>query len=248
MSLWLVGVVLVVLLVLWDRAARRHAPHVRGDVLFVFAHPDDEAMFFTPTLLYLRRLNIRCHFLCLSTGNFAGLGRVRSKELIESARYFGITSSNVTVVDHPSLQDGMEAVWDPSLVAAEVDRYLNRAGTIRTIVTFDVRGVSLHPNHVATYHGVKKLQDSLPQGITFCSLTTRPMLSKYTGVLSTVWYALVGEGLCDFRKKAVVVVRPPDALCSFQAMRRHASQMVWFRYLFVSFSSYTFGNELEALK
>jgi hypothetical protein len=37
-------------------------------VLLVIAHPDDEAMFFSPTLLTMRQLNIEVHVLCLSTG------------------------------------------------------------------------------------------------------------------------------------------------------------------------------------
>jgi GlcNAc-PI de-N-acetylase len=47
-----------------------------GALLVVIAHPDDEAMFFTPCL---RELSTQrpLHVLCLSTGDFAGLGQVR---------------------------------------------------------------------------------------------------------------------------------------------------------------------------
>ena len=37
-------------------------------VAVVFAHPDDESMFFIPTLLYLAKLQEKIHLLCLSTG------------------------------------------------------------------------------------------------------------------------------------------------------------------------------------
>ena len=43
-----------------------------SDALLVIAHPDDECMFFTPTLLGLQSQNVVVHVLCLSTGNFAG--------------------------------------------------------------------------------------------------------------------------------------------------------------------------------
>lgn len=48
--------------------------------MYVIAHPDDEAMFFVPSIVNLRQNN-RLYLLCLSTGNFAGLGRIREKEL-----------------------------------------------------------------------------------------------------------------------------------------------------------------------
>eukprot|EP00035_Acanthoeca_spectabilis_P037791 m.47445 g.47445 ORF g.47445 m.47445 type:complete len:102 (-) comp8864_c0_seq1:2284-2589(-) len=43
-----------------------------GTVLLVTAHPDDEAMFFGPTIARMRRLGHTVHILCLSTGNFEG--------------------------------------------------------------------------------------------------------------------------------------------------------------------------------
>ena len=43
-------------------------------VLLVTAHPDDEAMFFVPTILALQARSVRVHVLCLSTGEFDGLG------------------------------------------------------------------------------------------------------------------------------------------------------------------------------
>ena len=46
------------------------APASRSDldnVLLVIAHPDDEAMFFVPSMLHLRR-HFNVHVLCLSNG------------------------------------------------------------------------------------------------------------------------------------------------------------------------------------
>jgi len=37
-------------------------------VLLVVAHPDDESMFFAPTILQIRGSNIPLFILCLSTG------------------------------------------------------------------------------------------------------------------------------------------------------------------------------------
>jgi hypothetical protein len=37
-------------------------------VLFVIAHPDDEAMFFVPTVVQLVNSGVQVHLLCLSSG------------------------------------------------------------------------------------------------------------------------------------------------------------------------------------
>lgn len=40
-------------------------------VLFIIAHPDDECMFFGPTILhYTRKSNCMVYLMCLSTGKF----------------------------------------------------------------------------------------------------------------------------------------------------------------------------------
>jgi N-acetylglucosaminylphosphatidylinositol deacetylase len=57
----------------------------------VIAHPDDEAMFFTPAIVNLRESN-NLHLLCLSSGDYAGLGRTREKELDKAANMLGFKS------------------------------------------------------------------------------------------------------------------------------------------------------------
>ena len=53
-------------------------------VLLVIAHPDDEVMFFTPVLLTLMESNAQITVLCLSNGNYEGMGTIRTNELIKS--------------------------------------------------------------------------------------------------------------------------------------------------------------------
>lgn len=91
----------------------------RNVAVFVTAHPDDESMFFLPTIrAFLSRSaseagngdersssnssrgrssgwNGDVHLLCLSTGNADGLGPVRVKELEQCARVIGIDPRNV---------------------------------------------------------------------------------------------------------------------------------------------------------
>jgi N-acetylglucosaminylphosphatidylinositol deacetylase len=107
--------------------------------LLVIAHPDDECLFFAPTLLNLKNV----HVTCLSTGNTEGLGKVRSKEIKESCKVFSIAPDNVHQVDDELLRDSMEIVWDNDAVLnqvvpmikqleiEQVSNYLNQDSNIR---------------------------------------------------------------------------------------------------------------------
>ena len=57
-------------------------------------------MFFVPSIMNLKKSN-NLYLLCLSNGNFDGLGKIREKELHASAKYLGFIDSYV--VDHPNL-------------------------------------------------------------------------------------------------------------------------------------------------
>ena len=73
-------------------------------ICLLIAHPDDEAMFFAPTLLALTRPETGNHvkILCLSTGNADGLGETRKKELVKSGMTLGLRDEDdVFVVDNP---------------------------------------------------------------------------------------------------------------------------------------------------
>jgi N-acetylglucosaminylphosphatidylinositol deacetylase len=83
-------------------------------IILLIAHPDDEAMFFAPTLQALTAPHLGNHvkILCLSTGDADGLGAIRSKELIKSALMLGVRKpEDVYVMDDPRFQDGMQNEW-----------------------------------------------------------------------------------------------------------------------------------------
>lgn len=66
-------------------------------VLLVTAHPDDECMFFTPSIRKFIDEGFRVDLLCLSEGNFDGMGGERTIELRRSAEVLGIDS--VTIIN-----------------------------------------------------------------------------------------------------------------------------------------------------
>lgn len=74
-------------------------------ILLLTAHPDDEALFFGPTINALKRDNLvnkaEIYLLCLSIGNAEGLGIVRRLELERSLDVFGIDPEKRWIVDHP---------------------------------------------------------------------------------------------------------------------------------------------------
>ncbi|KAF9411553.1 N-acetylglucosaminyl-phosphatidylinositol de-N-acetylase, partial [Entomortierella beljakovae] len=76
-------------------------PITKSSIVIVIAHPDDEVMFFGPTLAELTKPENgnTVRVLCMSSGNHDGLGETRKKELVASCATFGIRESQVTVLE-----------------------------------------------------------------------------------------------------------------------------------------------------
>lgn len=227
-------------------------------------------MFFTPTLLGLQRQGVAVHVLCLSTGNFAGLGATRARELRASCTALGVAEGHVHCLDDPQLQDGPAHVWPPARVAALVHAHCHERGVSR-IITFDSGGVSGHPNHVAAYEGVRLLLAGgsslagwrLGKPLAAYSLHSTGALRKHLGL----WEVLVSLLLtlaCSLwrpspprpRHPAPVAPDGGPRLCCFVtmrparahvAMRAHGSQYVWYRKLYVLTSRYVWVNTLRAI-
>lgn len=123
--------------------------------LLVVAHPDDECMFFAPTIRCLRQQGYTLSLVCLSNGNSAGLGHVRVEELKRSCQILGIHSvhaleylnaicSSLKIISE--FKDGMKKEWDEDKIRIVFRKYSNG---MDAIYTFDRYGVSGHPNHCA---------------------------------------------------------------------------------------------------
>ncbi|PGH34987.1 N-acetylglucosaminylphosphatidylinositol deacetylase [[Emmonsia] crescens] len=272
-------------------------PSVRNKrICLLIAHPDDEAMFFAPTLLAMTRPELGNHLkiLCLSSGDADGLGHIRKKELKASALRLGLRNeSDVFVVDDPSrFPDSMTATWSasdistllasafapdlPSPSAAAVtangsSKSSNKppTATIDILVTFDQSGVSNHPNHRSLYHGARSFLQNLMKGksgyacpVTLYTLTSTSVLRKYIGVLDapvSMVHGLVGAVFDRKRASSTAQDRQPkrllfvsgisDWLAGVKAMvRAHKSQMVWFRWGWVSIGRYMVVNDLKREK
>jgi N-acetylglucosaminylphosphatidylinositol deacetylase len=143
-------------------------------VLFVIAHPDDECMFFGPTVLNFTKQNhCRVYLMCLSTGKNYGMGTVRKHELYKSCQMLGIDPSCIIVHNHSNLPDQMEAKWPIELVARLILNHIETYN-INTLVTFDKHGVSYHLNHCSIYYAIAHLsiEKKLPCGNVTKALKT----------------------------------------------------------------------------
>ncbi len=135
------------------------------------------------------------------------------------------------------------------------------------ILTFDHHGVSAHPNHISLPKGAAHLLRTLPTStpkkprLRLFALVTVPLREKYLGVLSPLLAkASIGDVAQVLRHtrahttlntdrdrgragRVVAVAGVEGYARAHRAMRQHWSQLVWFRWLYVSFSRYMWVNE-----
>ncbi|XP_073287961.1 uncharacterized protein [Primulina huaijiensis] len=214
----------------------------RRNVLLVIAHPDDESMFFAPTINYLISEGHNLHVLCMSTGDAEGKGNIRKEELYLASAILRIPVQQVKIVDHPDLQDGFGKMWNWNLLANIVDEE-TRAHSIDLIITFDDYGVSGHCNHRDVHQGVRKLLH-VTSGRHFevWKLVSIGIARKYSGIVD-IWLSILFSR-CQQNGQYQCLLNQ-DPVKSYSAMAQHSSQWVWFRKLFVLFSSYTYVNTLK---
>ncbi|VFQ94413.1 unnamed protein product [Cuscuta campestris] len=217
---------------------------IKRNVLLVIAHPDDESMFFTPTINHLISKGHNLHILCISTGNADGMGDARKQELYLAAATLKVSPHQVKVLDHPDLQDGFGKVWNSDLLAKIMKEEADN-NSIDVVISFDSYGVSGHCNHCDVHRGVRKLlQDASYKNVEAWELVSSNIFRKYIGPIDA-WLSLLYVKLHPNGKVHFLINGHPRR--SFAAMAQHLSQWVWFRKLFVSFSSYTYVNSLKKI-
>eukprot|EP00884_Botryococcus_braunii_P012724 jgi/Botrbrau1/21452/Bobra.0216s0060.1 len=216
-----------------------------GRIMLVTAHPDDEAMFFVPVVQSLRSMKLHIMLLCLSDGNARGKGWTRAAELSLACKQLNIKFFKIA--RDARLQDGMKTVWDKRVIASIVVEEIWRC-RIKTVITFDKRGMSGHPNHTAVYEGVRyMLSANNLAHIRVYAVESPSLLLKYSSFLSIpplLMYTFCQKNV--FGKDAACCI----SRCPWQsvaAMRMHQSQWNWYRKLFVLFASCTLVNMLQAL-
>ena len=200
---------------------------IRGKkILFLTAHPDDEIMFFYPTIKNLCECN-DLHLLCLSNGNYDKLGNIREKELNKICKSIKFKNFELS-----SFEDNIKKFWDSKNIEEIVTDYIKR-NKIDIIISFDKKGVSYHPNHISCYLGILRIKN-----VEVFYLETVNIFRKFIGLFDTI---NLNENEND------IIFTNLNILEVLYYMTFHWSQMKLFRFLFIIFSRYSYINNLKPI-
>ena len=237
------------------------------DITLVISHPDDEVMFFGPTLglLTIPDLNNTVSIVSFSSGNAQGLGELRKKELILSALNYKIPPNRVHIIDEESkFPDSMTVHWDQTEIAAVLDKILTAE---QAVITFDEQGVSGHTNHISVSKGVAKWAEEHQQSQVW-NLRSVPLARKYLMLFDAFISYYVEPGLIALHKhlygrleemgyewylpepvdrpRQITIVSRQEQYSQAKTImvEAHKSQMQWYRHGWILFSRYMIVNDL----
>lgn len=233
---------LVVLEKLRNDSERNVLQHFGDTTLMVVAHPDDELMFFGPTIKNLLRYDKSLVILCLTHG---GVDHKRAQELFQVAKALGPRVS-VKMIHNPMLPDDITIKWKTTEVVDHLRKHILESSLpIKTVITFDSYGVSGHPNHQAIHSAAKCLTNDLTMP-NFLALKSLSLLRKYTSFVDSVYTYLCNNYLSTQANSTIILSVDLIEYSSLKSLLQlHESQMVWFRKLYMTFSRYMFINDLE---
>ncbi|KAL2845861.1 glycan biosynthesis protein [Aspergillus pseudoustus] len=235
------------------------------NIVFVTAHPDDETLFFSPTVLYHRHdPRVTRSLLVISSGNYNGIGDVRESEIHNSCAALGIALDRCMVLDHPALQDNPKAWWDEVVLRQTFEPYIKK-WKADLIITFDNGGISGHINHRAVSAAVRNYVLNTPEAPQAFMLDSTFLLRKYSSLLDLVPSALpfatrifqalllpppgraaIAAGVTQYNS-ALIVSPWRTYLESRAAFGQHHSQYSWDRVLYLVVSRYMWFNTLERI-
>jgi len=171
--------------------------------------------------------------------------------------------------------DSMTRMWDKNLIARllgstfapkfghERKNNIKPTANIDILVTFDSNGVSSHPNHISLYLGARSFIQALtttesewPSPVDLYTLTSVGIVRKYSAFMDFIPTLLSSLGFNNQDKE-----RPESLVFMNQLVGRgaygtawsamtqaHRSQMVWFRYGWITLSRYMTINDLRLEK
>ena len=157
----------------------------------------------------------------------------RESELRNWMQHANVSEDHYTILQDARIQDGFDQSWNRTLCSQILQRVIQEKG-ICEVYSFDAKGVSKHPNHIATFHALESLsQSGQLKHVSFYSLDSVSLLAKYMGPLSLIKNVI---------KKRENCVTNSNPLLSLNTFRIHQSQITWYRVLFAIFSRYSYEN------
>lgn len=220
--------------------------HFGNTTLLVVAHPDDETMFFGPTIVNLVKNNKSLVILCLTNGDADGLGQQREQEFSKVIEAFG-SKVTLNLIKDPKLPDSIVRDWDKIQVANYIQNQIVTHHTpIKTLITFDSYGVSGHINHRSIYQATIDLKDKSKDLITsLLVLKSISIWRKYTFFLDSISTTLSKYLYSKEDSTVRLGINLAEHYSLKQTLKLHHSQIAWFRQLYMIFSRYMFINEFE---
>ncbi|OBT50408.1 hypothetical protein VE04_08251 [Pseudogymnoascus sp. 24MN13] len=229
------------------------------NLLIVTAHPDDECLFFAPSILGVldRNHDVRGGLLVMSTGNNTGIGETRKEELRGSCESLGIDLARCVALDEAELQDNPTVWWNTDLIQSIVTEYVHK-WDIDAILTFDSGGISGHINHRAVSAAISNYASTNGEAPIAYMVTTTTLLRKYTFLgdltltaLPFTWRILEAMAFpspvadLSYSHKALVANTWHRYMKTRSAFRNHNSQYSWDRHLYLVLSRYVWFNDLK---
>ena len=153
---------------LLGRDPRLFPPALRQakNLLIVTAHPDDECLFFSPSILgvlsgnpdttggllvlstgCLRSPHLTDVLLTPLAGNNYGLGETRKKELRGSCAALGIDPTRCLALDEAEFQDNPKVWWDEDAIISVVKKYVKKWNTDLVSILLLFREVAFTDSH-----------------------------------------------------------------------------------------------------
>ncbi|XP_055331519.1 N-acetylglucosaminyl-phosphatidylinositol de-N-acetylase-like [Paramacrobiotus metropolitanus] len=213
-------------------------------LLVVIAHPDDECMFFGPLIVTaVRKWCLEDVFvLCCSIGNHYGMGDIRKRELVEACEILGVHRDNIKCIDDPALPDDPEVDWSQLRLRSLITDTISEWNP-SVIATFDESGVSEHRNH----RDLSRCLTAMQKNAAYCMKGRRLLvLDTVNSVRKYLQYIDIPITLYGDWDLITIVSRDHTGRIQ-RAMRCHASQMVWFRWLYIVFSRYMVVNTFREI-
>ena len=235
------------------------------NLLLVTAHPDDECLFFAPTLRILdRRFHFNLSLLVFSRGNHKGLGETRALELTRSCLTLNIPIQRCVSLDLSNVKDDPKIWWPEEQLIPTIEQFI-RQWSIDFLVSFDHSGVSGHINHRAVGAAVRSINKNKNSSTIQMSyeLKSVSLLRKYSSWMDfyVVFFSLIPRLLHSFlsffipfhwfppvdSSRALLISSPADYLRSRSAFACHQTQFSWDRHIYLITSRYMLVNELHFL-
>ena len=209
-------------------------------LMVVTAHPDDEVMFFAPSIFSLVEMygKENIYLLCFSNGNYYGEGKTREKEMVSCCRQLGISPGNMAILNDERFPDHPAKTWNKNDLCTIIEQCGEKFGA-DTVLSFDKYGVSGHNNHKDVHQSVVALKQ-----LTRLILSDVSIFRKYSSIFDVFFTVFMNYFSVD-SSVLVFLNLPWDVLRSYMAMHCHKSQLTWYRKLYFLYSRYLLVNHVK---